>query len=38
MASPSEEVKELMEKTVREQIDLYRQLIHDVEVPQGRQR
>lgn len=34
MASPSEEVEELREKTVREQIDLYRQLkeqlVHDV--------
>ena len=26
MASPSEEVEELREKTVREQVDLYRQL------------
>lgn len=35
MASPSEEVEELREKTVTEQIDLYRQLkeqlAHDVE-------
>jgi gas vesicle protein len=35
MASPSEEVEELREKTVREQVNLYRQLkeqlVHDVE-------
>jgi gas vesicle protein len=35
MTSPAEEVEEIREKTVREQIDLYRQLreqlIHEVE-------
>lgn len=35
MASPSEEVEELRERTVREQVDLYRQLkeqlAHEVE-------
>jgi gas vesicle protein len=35
MASPSEEVEEIREKTVREQVDLYRQLkeqlIHEIE-------
>jgi hypothetical protein len=35
MASPSEEVEEIREKTVREQIELYRQLkeqlVHEVE-------
>ncbi|MGI0021211.1 MAG: hypothetical protein ACREAY_12155 [Nitrososphaera sp.] len=35
MASPSEEVEEIREKTVREQVELYRQLkeqlVHEVE-------
>ncbi len=35
MASPAEEVEEIREKTVREQVDLYRQLkeqlVHEVE-------
>jgi hypothetical protein len=39
MASPSEEVEEIREKTVREQVDLYRQLkeqlIHEIERYRG---